>query len=211
MPSPAPFAPALPSVLDLARMIDHSLLHPTMTDAEILKGCETARRYDVATVCVKPYAVRMSRVLATGRPGCAVAGFPHGNSHPELKIAEAERSIAEGATEIDVVVNIGKVLGGDWSEVSAEIKAVNAACVGRGAILKVIFENDYLQEAHIIRFADQSQGLGRFSAGGIPPYFPADIPWWKTPSTARRKTAQPRQGRRKNARCRARCPWTVSG
>jgi deoxyribose-phosphate aldolase len=95
-----------------------------------------------------------SALSGSGVAVCAVAGFPHGNNHTSLKIAEAERAIAEGATEIDVVVNIGKVLGGEWAYVSAEIKAVNAACLGRGAILKVIFENDYLQEAHIIRLCE---------------------------------------------------------
>jgi deoxyribose-phosphate aldolase len=149
-------SPALPSVLDLARMIDHSLLHPTMTDAEVQAGLAVARRCSCATACVKPYTVPMaaSALSGSGVAVCAVAGFPHGNNHTSLKIAESERAIAEGATEIDVVVNIGKVLGGEWAYVSAEIKAVNAACLGRGAILKVIFENDYLQEAHIIRLCE---------------------------------------------------------
>lgn len=146
----------VPSVADLARMIDHSLLHPTMTDAQVESGLAIARRCACATACVKPYSVPMAtRALSGSGVGvCAVAGFPHGNSHPSIKIAEAEQAIAEGATEIDVVVNIGKVLGGDWSYVSSEIKAVNAACTSRGAILKVIFENDYLQDAHIIRLCE---------------------------------------------------------
>jgi deoxyribose-phosphate aldolase len=146
----------MPSVLDLAKMIDHSLLHPTMTDEQIRAGLAVARRCACATACVKPYSVPMATaaLAGSGVGVCAVTGFPHGNSHLALKIAEAERAIAEGATEIDVVVNIGKVLGGDWACVSAEIEAVNAACVGRGAILKVIFENDYLQEAHIIRLCE---------------------------------------------------------
>jgi len=143
-------------VLDLAKMIDHSLLHPTMTDAQVQAGLAVARRCACATACVKPYTVLMAAgaLAGSGVGVCAVAGFPHGNSHWSLKIAEAERAIAEGATEIDVVVNIGKVLGGDWPDVSAEIKAVNSACLGRGALLKVIFENDYLQEAHIIRLCE---------------------------------------------------------
>jgi deoxyribose-phosphate aldolase len=156
MSSSAQPAPALPSVLDLAKMIDHSLLHPTMTDAQVQAGLAVARRCACATACVKPYSVPMAvgALAGSGVGVCAVAGFPHGNSHRSLKIAEAERAIGEGATEIDVVVNIGKVLGGDWPEVSAEIKAVNAACLGRGALLKVIFENDYLQEGHIIRLCE---------------------------------------------------------
>ncbi len=134
-------------------MIDHSLLHPTLTDAAILAGCELARRYDVATVCVKPYAVAMCRdALAGSDVGvCAVAGFPHGNSVTAIKVAEAEEAIRDGASEIDMVINIGKALGGDWGYVTAEIEAVNQACLRHGALLKVIFETDYLQDEHIIR------------------------------------------------------------
>lgn len=147
---------AVPTVLDLAQMIDHSLLHPTMTDAQLCEGLAIARRCSCATACVKPYSVPMSAaaLAGSGVAVCAVAGFPHGNSHVALKVAEAERAIGEGATEIDVVVNIGKVLGSDWTYVSDELKTVNAACTVRGAILKVIFENDYLQEAHIVRLCE---------------------------------------------------------
>jgi deoxyribose-phosphate aldolase len=141
---------------DLARMIDYSLLHPTVTDQQVAEGCRLARHYGVATVCVKPYSVPQAAAELAGADVlvCAVAGFPHGNSHTDLKIAEAERAIREGAKEIDVVVNVGKVLGGQWEEVSAELGAVNQACVGHGAILKVIFENDYLQDQHIIRLCE---------------------------------------------------------
>jgi deoxyribose-phosphate aldolase len=141
---------------DIAKSIDHSLLHPTMTDEQVAAGCRLARRFDVASACVKPYSVPQAAELLAGSGVlvCAVAGFPHGNSHTDLKVAESERAIAEGATEIDVVVNVGKVLGGQWKDVSAEIKAVNAACTARDAILKVIFENDYLEDAHIIRLCE---------------------------------------------------------
>ena len=142
-----------PTLRQLAKMIDHSLLHPTMTDAEILKGCETARHYDVATVCVKPYAVTMSReaLQGSGVKVCSVIGFPHGNNTTAIKVAECEQAIQDGATEIDMVINIGKALGGDWDFVAADIKAVNQACIKNGAILKVIFETDYLQDEHIIK------------------------------------------------------------
>jgi deoxyribose-phosphate aldolase len=144
---------AQPSVLDLARMIDHSLLHPTMTDAQLRAGLELARRCSCATACIKPCAVPMAaEVLAGSGVGvCAVAGFPHGNSHPEQIVAEALRAIAEGAVEIDMVANAGKILGGDWDWVARALRLVNAACTARGAIVKVIFENDYLQDDHIIR------------------------------------------------------------
>ena len=151
-----------PTVLALAKMIDHSLLHPTMTDEQLRAGLAIARRCECATACVKPYAVPMSAaaLAGSGVAVCAVAGFPHGNSHTALKVAEAERAIAEGATEIDVVVNIGKVLGGDWAFVGEELKVVNAACTARGAILKVIFENDYLPDAAIVRLCELCTALG---------------------------------------------------
>jgi deoxyribose-phosphate aldolase len=127
-------------------MIDHSLLHPTMTDADLLHGCKLAIRYEVATVCIKPYSVPLAveQVSGTGVGVCTVIGFPHGNSKPNVKIIEAEQAIEDGATEIDMVVNIGKVLSKEWEYISGEIKAINQACISRGAILKVIFENDYL-------------------------------------------------------------------
>jgi len=141
---------------DLAKMIDHSLLHPTMTDEQVRAGCKLARKFGVASACVKPYSVPMAAgILAVSDVlVCAVTGFPHGNNHTAIKIAEAQRAMAEGATEIDVVVNVGKVLGGAWHDVSAEIKAVNEAVVAGGAILKVIFENDYLKDEHIVRLCE---------------------------------------------------------
>lgn len=151
-----------PTLRDLARMIDHSLLHPTMTDAEIAAGCQLARRYAVATACVKPYAVPLARNLLAGSEVgvCAVVGFPHGNSHIRLKQEEAAEAIRDGATEIDVVVNVGKVLGGQWDEVRLELAAVNATTVRGGAILKVIFENDYLTDEHITRLCQVCTEVG---------------------------------------------------
>jgi len=142
---------------DIARMIDHSLLHPTMTDEALHDGCLLARRLGVACVCIKPYAVPLARELLAGSPVRvgAVAGFPHGSSTTALKVAEAEAACAAGATEIDFVVNIGKVLSGDWGYVAAEIGAVNDAVVARGALAKVIFENDfYGDDATIVRLCE---------------------------------------------------------
>jgi deoxyribose-phosphate aldolase len=135
---------ALPSVLDLARMIDHSLLHPTMTDAQVRDGLALARRCECATACVKPCSVPMAREILAGAQTkvCAVVGFPHGNSHPESIAAEASRAITEGATEIDMVANAGKILGGDWNYIADELKLVNTVTTGAGANLKVIYEND---------------------------------------------------------------------
>jgi deoxyribose-phosphate aldolase len=143
-------------------MIDHSLLHPTMTDAQLDAGCALAARYDVATVCVKPYYVPRAAALLKGTDVlvCSVIGFPHGNSHTSIKVLEAELAIREGAPEIDMVANAGRVLGGDLAYVAADIKAVNDVCVARGAILKVIFENDYLQDAHIIQLCKICSDIG---------------------------------------------------
>jgi deoxyribose-phosphate aldolase len=146
----------------LAGMIDHSLLHPTMTDADVIKGCELSIRYGVATACIKPYHVPMVRekLAGTGVGVCAVAGFPHGNSTTRIKCHEAREAVLAGASEIDVVVNIGKLLSEDWSYVSDEIRQVNDLVVGNGAILKVIFENDFLEDTHIIRLCEICSGHG---------------------------------------------------
>ena len=137
----------------LSKMIDHSLLHPTMTDQQVREGCELSRRYDVATACVKPYTIPLARQILAGSDVkvCAVIGFPHGNSTSGIKLAEAESAVLAAAPEIDMVVNIGKVLGGDWDYVAREVQLINQLVVGAGGILKVIFENDYLTDDHIIR------------------------------------------------------------
>jgi deoxyribose-phosphate aldolase len=134
------------STRQIAKMIDHSVLHPTFTDQHLLENCETAMKYDVATVCVKPFHVKMaSEALAGTDVGvCAVIGFPHGNSTITIKKAEAAQVIADGATEVDMVVNIAKVLQGDWKYVDLELKTINDTCVRNGAILKVIFETDFV-------------------------------------------------------------------
>ena len=137
----------------LAKMIDHSLLHPTMTDEIIVSGCQLARQYDVATACIKPYAIPLAKSILDGSNVgvCAVIAFPHGNSTTNIKVSEAAEAVAAGATEIDMVINIGKALGGDWEYVSDEIKAINETVTQGGAILKVIFENDYLGDVQIIK------------------------------------------------------------
>lgn len=140
----------------LAKMIDHSLLHPTLTDDDVAKGCALAKKYRVATACIKPYCIPMARDLLAGSGVgiCPVIAFPHGNSATAIKVKEAEAAAQAGGNEIDMVVNVGKVLGGDWDYVSAEIKSINEAVVANGALLKVIFENDYLQDVHIIRLCN---------------------------------------------------------
>ena len=147
---------------EMAGMIDHSLLHPTMTDEQLRTGLAVARRCGCATACIKPYAVPMAaEALRDSETAvCAVVGFPHGNSHPELIATEASLAIVEGATEIDMVANAGKVLAGDWNWVTNALRVVNRTCVARGALLKVIFENDYLQDEHIVRLCKICTELG---------------------------------------------------
>lgn len=131
---------------ELAKMIDHSLLHPTMTDQELEDGCKLAAKYGVASVCIKPYAVKQAVkwLLGSGVLVGAVIGFPHGNSCTESKRYETELACKDGAAEIDMVINIGKALSGDWAYVEQDIKAVCDEAKKHGAKVKVIFENDYL-------------------------------------------------------------------
>ena len=135
-------------VTELAKMIDHSLLHPTMTDGDLLHGCLLAKKYNVATVCIKPYAIKEALAWLKGSDVmvCAVIGFPHGNSATEVKVFETEQACKDGAREIDMVVNIGKVLGEDWPYVEQEIAAITAVTKKYKAALKVIFENDFLPD-----------------------------------------------------------------
>jgi deoxyribose-phosphate aldolase len=134
------------SYSELAGMIDHSLLHPTLTDLELEEGCRLAARYGVAAVCIKPYAVaRAADILrGTGVKVGAVVGFPHGGNATEVKRYETEVACRDGAREIDMVVNVGKALSGDWAYVEADIRAVCDEAHRHAAMVKVILENDYL-------------------------------------------------------------------
>ena len=131
---------------ELAKMIDHSLLHPTMTDQELEDGCRLAAKYGVASVCIKPYAVKRAAELlkGSGVHVGAVIGFPHGNSCTESKRYETELACRDGAVEIDMVINLGKALSGDWAYVERDVKVVCDESHRHNAKVKVIFENDYL-------------------------------------------------------------------
>jgi deoxyribose-phosphate aldolase len=140
------------TVWDIAQLIDHALLHPALTDEAILKGCALAREYGVKAVCVKPCLVPLVKQALLRSPVliCTVIGFPHGSSITSVKVREAVEAIHAGAQEIDMVVNVGKVLGGQYDYVKDELRDVARACHRPGAVLKVIFENDFLTDAHII-------------------------------------------------------------
>jgi deoxyribose-phosphate aldolase len=136
------------TLADLAKMFDHSLLQPTLTDADLDRGFALAREYAVASVCVKPYAVRRAAAALTGSGVLVgtVIGFPHGGHLSRIKRAEAEAAMADGAVELDMVVNIGKVLSGDWGYVRDDIAAVIEPAHANGAKVKVIFENCFLSD-----------------------------------------------------------------
>jgi deoxyribose-phosphate aldolase len=137
------------TVFKLAKMIDHSILQPTHTDADLDKQCVIAMKYNVASVCVKPYAVIKAVNILKGSDvmvGCVI-GFPHGGSSTAVKVFETEQACNDGAVEIDMVINIGKALGGDWDYIEHEIKTITDTCHMNNAIVKVIFETDFITRA----------------------------------------------------------------
>ncbi len=139
-----------PTYIDFAKMLDHSLLQPVLTDDDLERGCLLAREYDVASVCIKPYAVRRAAELlasSTVAVGTTI-GFPHGGHLTSIKVAEVQAALADGARELDMVVNIGKVLSRDWTFVARDIEAVVETAHHGGALVKVIFENCFLSDEH---------------------------------------------------------------
>lgn len=134
----------------VAKMLDHSLLQPVLTDQEMEKGCQLALEYGVASVCIKPYYLRRCAEILKGSDvlPSTVIGFPHGGHLTKIKVAEAQAALDDGGKELDMVVNVGKVLTGDWSYVLDDVRAVVEVAHRGGAIVKVIFENCFLQDSH---------------------------------------------------------------
>ncbi len=132
----------------IAQRIDHSLLMPTLTEPELAEGCRLAARYRVASVCIKPYGVALAASILKGTDVAVgtTIGFPHGGHLTSVKVYESERAIDDGATELDMVINIGQAIGGQWDAVQSDIAAVTRVAHARGAIVKVIFENCYLND-----------------------------------------------------------------
>jgi deoxyribose-phosphate aldolase len=140
---------AVYSYPEIAKTIDHSLLNPALTSAELERGCQVARHYDVASVCLLPYYLRRCAELLEGsdvRPSTTI-GFPHGAHTTAVKLAEVEQALRDGGAELDMVINISKAVSGDWNYVTTEIQALTHATHSGGAKIKVIFENAYLDEA----------------------------------------------------------------
>jgi len=140
----------------IAKMIDHSLLNPTLIVEELEKGCKLALAYDVASVCIMPYYLKRSAEILKGSNvrASTTIGFPHGGHTTAIKVAEAMQALKDGGEELDMVVNISKVLSGDWDYVRADIGAVIEATHAAGQKVKVIFENCYLNDAQKIRLCE---------------------------------------------------------
>lgn len=144
------------SYTDISKMIDHSLLNPTLTVSDLESGIDLSIAYDVASVCILPYYLsRCAEKLAgSGVKASTTIGFPHGGHTTAIKEAEAQRAIADGCEELDMVVNISKVLSGDWDYVQQDIKVVIEVAHSANHKVKVIFENCYLDDDQKIRLCE---------------------------------------------------------
>jgi deoxyribose-phosphate aldolase len=148
--------------LDIAKMIDHSLLNPTLKVPELEAGCRLALAYDTASVCIMPYNLKRCAEILRGSTvkASTTIGFPHGGHTTAIKVAEAKQALADGGQELDMVVNISKVLSGDWDYVRADIAAVIDVTHKQGRKVKVIFENCYLNNEQKIKLCTICGELG---------------------------------------------------
>jgi deoxyribose-phosphate aldolase len=147
---------------DVAKAIDHSLLRPELDDAFIEAGCRLAAEYDVASVCVRPVDVARARAILDGTDVAVgtVIGFPHGSHATETKVLEARRALDEGATELDMVIDIGALKSGRDADVGADIAAIVELAHAAGAIVKVILENAYLTDDEKVRGCRAAEAAG---------------------------------------------------
>jgi len=147
---------------DVAKAIDHSLLRPELDDAFVEDGCRLAAAYDVASVCVRPADVKRARAILEGtdvKVGTTI-GFPHGNHTTEAKVFEARQALADGAVELDMVLQIGALKSGRDADVQSDIAAVVEVAHAAGAIVKVIFENAYLTDEEKVRACRLTEAAG---------------------------------------------------
>lgn len=147
---------------DIAKMLDHSTLQPFLTEEDIRKGCELALKYDTASVCARPCDVPILAEMLRGSDVkvCTVIGFPHGGHETVIKAAEAELALNQGCTELDMVINIGRMIRGDEAYVRDEIRLLADMAHARGAILKVILETCYLTDAQKVRCCQLAEEAG---------------------------------------------------
>jgi deoxyribose-phosphate aldolase len=146
----------------LAKVIDHSLLRPELTEQDVIDGCKLAVKYNTATVCVKPCHVKLAADLLRGSTVfvSTVVGFPHGSNLTKIKVAEAEAAMDDGAVELDMVLNIGALRSGQGEMVRQDIQAVCEAAHSRGAKVKVILENAYLTDAQKVLACQLCEAAG---------------------------------------------------
>ena len=147
---------------DIAKMLDHSTLQPFLTEKDIRHGCEVAIKYGTATVCARPQDMEIvvPMLNGTGVLPCTVIGFPHGAHLTSVKVFEAEQAVADGCKELDMVINIGRMKGGDYDYVEREIKALAELCHDQEAILKVIIETCYLSDEQKVKACQLSESAG---------------------------------------------------
>lgn len=147
---------------EIAEMIDHSLLKPTLTDQDIIDGCNLAKEYQVASVCVRPSDLPLCRQILAGSDVLltTVIGFPHGTTTTKTKVAESAEAIENGAVELDVVLNIGKLRSGEYDYVADDLRAVISLAHEKGVLVKVIFENCYLSKEEIIKACEICNEVG---------------------------------------------------
>ena len=147
---------------DIAKMLDHSTLQPYLTDEDVRKGCELALRYDTASVCARPCDMPLVASMLRGSDVkvCTVIGFPHGAHRTAVKVAEAKQALADGCTELDMVINIGKLVAGDEAYVREEIRQIVQAAHEAGALVKVILETCYLTDEQKVTACRLSEEAG---------------------------------------------------
>ncbi|MFB3787290.1 MAG: deoxyribose-phosphate aldolase [bacterium] len=147
---------------DIAKMIDHSLLNPALTERDLEEGCRLALRYNTASVCILPYYLKRCAGILAGSTvkASTTIGFPHGGHTTAVKRAEAEQALDDGGEELDMVINISKALSGDWNYVGNEIEELTSLIHARGQKIKVIFENCYLNDSQKIKLCEICGAIG---------------------------------------------------
>lgn len=146
----------------VAKTIDHSILKPEFTYADVVAGAELALKYNTASYCIRPMDVAVAAKILAGSTVavCTVIGFPHGSSTTATKAFETADAIANGATEIDMVLNISALLSGDYDLVEKDIRAVVDVAHAKGASVKVIFETAFLNDELIVKACELTEKAG---------------------------------------------------
>ena len=146
----------------IASMLDHSTLQPFLTEEDIIKGCDIARKYRTASVCARPADMPLVATLLQGSAVqvCTVIGFPHGNHHTCIKVAEAQQALLDGCNELDMVINVGKVRHGDYAYVENEIRLLCDLAHKNNARVKVILETCFLSDEQIAKVCQLSADAG---------------------------------------------------